>query len=112
VPVRTWAVVPGWRSADGLLTGSHDASGKVRPEYVAEKLPLLYEDGKLNAALLDPDCVEARGWNLSAGQYKPRNAAEEESGASVSSLIDDLRILELDILKRLKRLKKMAEERP
>jgi type I restriction enzyme M protein len=111
VPLRAWAPDPEWRSADGSLQGSHDASGRVRPEYVAEKLPQLYEGETLNAALLDPDCIEARDWNLSAGQYKPFDFAAMDSEVSVSALIDELRQLECGILDGLDRLQAMVEGR-
>lgn len=111
VPLRAWAPDPDWRSTDGTLHGSHDASGQVRPEYVAEKLPQLYDGDTLNADLLDPDCIEARDWNLSAGQYKPFDFAALESDVSVTALIDELRQLERGILQRLDRLQAMVEGR-
>src|SRR5690606_38300825 len=58
VPLRAWAPDPEWRSADGPLLGSHHATGRVRPEYVTEMLPRLYDGDTLNAELLDPDCIE------------------------------------------------------
>ncbi|WP_337878197.1 class I SAM-dependent DNA methyltransferase [Caldimonas sp.] len=111
VPLRAWAPDPDWRSADGRLQGSHDATGRVRPEYVAEKLPTLYDGDTLNAALLDADCIEARDWNLSAGQYKPFDFAAMDSEVSVTALIDELRQLERGILDGLDRLQAMVEGR-
>jgi type I restriction enzyme M protein len=111
VPLRAWAPDPEWRSADGTLHGSHDATGRVRPEYVAEKLPTLYDGDTLNAALLDADCIEARDWNLSAGQYKPFDFAAMDSEVSVTALIDELRQLERGILDGLDRLQAMVEGR-
>ncbi len=111
VPLRTWAPAPDWRSAEGSLHGSHDAAGRVRPEYVAERLPALYDGDTLNAALLDPDCIEARDWNLSAGQYKPFDFAAMDSEVSVTGLIDELRQLERGILEGLDRLQAMVEGR-
>ncbi|HDR3117569.1 hypothetical protein [Pseudomonas aeruginosa] len=104
MPLRAWAPDPEWRSADGTLQGSHDATGQVRLEYVAEKLPTLYDGDTLNAALLDPDCIEARDWNLSAGQYKPFDFAAMDNEVSVTALIDELRQLERGILDGLDRL--------
>ncbi|MCP3142102.1 type I restriction-modification system subunit M [Pyxidicoccus xibeiensis] len=111
VPLRAWAVDTEWRSADGTLQGSHDATGLVRPEYVAEKQLRLYDGDTLDAALLDPDCIEARDWNLSAGQYKPFDLAEMTSDVSVTDLIEELRAFEHGILKRLDRLQAMMEGR-
>lgn len=109
VPVRAWAVDADWRSADGTQHGSHDATGQVRSEYVAEKLPQLYDGDTLNSALLDPDCIEARDWNLSAGQYKPFDFAEMASEVSVTQLIDELRGVEQAVLSGLDRLQAMVE---
>jgi type I restriction enzyme M protein len=111
VPLRAWVVDAEWRSADGMQQGSHDATGHVRPEYVAEKLPELYEGDTLNVALLDPDCIEARDWNLSTGQYKPFDFAEMTSEVSVIDLIEELRGIERGILQRLDRLQAMVEGR-
>ena len=83
----------------------------MRPEYVAEKLPTLYDGDTLNAARLDPDCIEARDWNLSAGQYKPFDFAAMDSEVSVTALIDELRQLERGILDGLDRLQAMVEDR-
>lgn len=111
VPIRAWAQDPEWRLADSTLQGSHDATGRVRPEYVAQKLSALYDGETLNAALLDSNCIEARDWNLSAGQYKPFDFAAMESEVSISPLIDELRQLERGILDGLDRLQAMVEGR-
>jgi len=70
VAVRVYARDDAWESEDGKLKGSHDEKGDVRPEYAAS-IKLYDDKGKLIDGLLDPDCIEARGWNLSASQYKP-----------------------------------------
>lgn len=111
VPLRAWAVDPDWRSADGALKGSHDATNQVRPEYVAEKLPRLYDGNTLDAALLDPDCIEARDWNLSANQYKPFDLAEMACDVEVTDLIEELRGIERGIMEGLDRLQAMVEGR-
>lgn len=111
VPLRAWAVDSKWHSSDGPLDGSHDESGKVRPEYVAAKLSELYDGEKLNAALLDPDCIEARDWILSAGQYKPFDLAEMVSDVSVTDLIEELRGIERGVLEGLDHLQAMVEGR-
>jgi type I restriction enzyme M protein len=61
--------------------------------------------------LLDPDCIEARDWNLSAGQYKPFDFTQLRSEKSASELIDALRTAELKIVEGLDRLKAMVEGR-
>lgn len=114
VPVRTWARNEAWTSEDAAaLQGSHDADGLVRPAYVEAMLSAkLYDDkGQLKDGLLDPDCIEARDWNLSAGQYKPFDFTQLKSEKSVSALIDELRETELDIIRGLDKLLAMVEGR-
>jgi type I restriction enzyme M protein len=113
VPVRAWAGNNEWRSEDGALIGSHDADGLVRPAYVEVMLAEgLYDDkGTLKEGLLDPDCIEAREWNLSAGQYKPFDFAQLRSDRSVAELIGALKSTELDIIKGLDKLLAMVEGR-
>lgn len=108
-PVRVYARNDAWQSEDGRLTGSHDAQGNVRPEYVASIT--LYEDGKLKEDLLDPDCIEARGWNLSAGQYKPFIFATVKSDKSVADMIRELRVKEQEFIVGLDKLLAMVEGR-
>lgn len=113
VPVRAWAVNDEWQSEDGKLVGSHDADGLVRPGYVDAILAQgLYDDkGKLKEDLLDPDCIEARDWNLSAGQYKPFDFTQLKSDKSVAELIGDLKSSEEDLVKGLDKLLAMVEGR-
>lgn len=113
VPVRSWARNDDWQSADGTQTGSHDADGLVRPVYVETMLAGgLYDDkGMLKDGLLDPDCIEAREWNLSAGQYKPFDFTQLKSDKSVVELIDELKKTEQAIIKGLDKLLAMVEGR-
>ena len=113
VPVRAWARNDEWQSADGQLIGSHDAEGLVRPAYVEAMLAdALYDDkGTLKDGLLDPDCIEAREWNLSAGQYKPFDFTQLKSDKSVVELIGALKTTEQDIIKGLDKLLAMVEGR-
>lgn len=108
-PVRAYARNDAWQSEDGRLIGSHDAQGNVRPEYVASIT--LYEDGKLKEDLLDPDCIEARGWNLSAGQYKPFTFATVKSDKSVADMIRELKVKEQEFIVGLDKLLAMVEGR-
>jgi len=72
----------------------------------------LYDDkGQLKDSLLDPDCIEARDWNLSAGQYKPFDFTQLKSDKSVTELIGELRKTELKIQCGLRTLKRMVEGR-
>ncbi|HEH9400403.1 TPA: N-6 DNA methylase [Aeromonas sobria] len=113
VPVRAWARNDEWQSVDGQQIGSHDADGLVRPAYVEAILAEgLYNDkGVLKDDLLDPDCIEARDWNLSAGQYKPFDFTQLKSDKSVAELIGELKTTEQDIIKGLDKLLAMVEGR-
>ncbi|EGR0942794.1 SAM-dependent DNA methyltransferase [Vibrio cholerae] len=113
IPVRAWAVNEEWQSDDGKLLGSHDADGLVRSAYVDAMLAQgLYDDkGKLKDDLLDADCIEARDWNLSAGQYKPFDFTQLKSDKSVIELIGELKATEQDIIKGLDKLLSMVEGR-
>jgi len=113
VPVRAWARNDEWQSGDGQLIGSHDPDGLVRPAYVEAMLADgLYDDkGTLKDDLLDPDCIEAREWNLSAGQYKPFDFTQLKSDKSVAELIGALKTTEQDIIKGLEKLLAMVEGR-
>lgn len=113
VPVRDWARNDEWQSEDRQLIGSHDADGLVRPAYVQAILAdgLYDEKGALKDGLLDPDCVEARDWNLSAGQYKPFDFTQLKSDKSVAELIGALKTTEQDIIKGLDKLLAMVEGR-
>ena len=113
VPVREWARNDEWRSEDGQLIGSHDADGLLRPAYVQAMLAVgLYDEKRaLKDGLLDPDCIEAREWNLSAGQYKPFDFTQLKSGKSVAELIGTLKTTEQDLIKGLDKLLAMVEGR-
>lgn len=113
VPVRAWARNDEWQSADGQLVGSHDTDGLVRPSYVEAMLAdgLYAEKGVLKDGLLDSDCIEARDWNLSAGQYKPFDFTQLKSANSVAELIGMLKTTEQDIIKGLDKLLAMVEGR-
>lgn len=110
VPVREWMRDDEWESKDGSLKGSHDANGLVRPQYVEAMLAdKLYDEKEvLKDGLLDPDCIEAREWNLSAGQYKPFDFTQLQSDKSVSQLIDELRSTEQQIIGGLDKLLAMV----
>lgn len=113
VPIREWLRNDKWQSEDGQLKGSHDADGMVRSAYVeAMLLEGLYDDkGKLKDDLLDPDCIEARDWNLSAGQYKPFDFTQLKSDKSVVELITELKKTEQQIISGLDTLLAMVEGR-
>lgn len=113
VPLRAWARNDEWQGDDGEQVGSHDADGLVRTAYVQAMLSAgLYDDkGALKDGLLDPDCIEAREWNLSAGQYKPFDFTQLKSDRSVAELIGVLKTTEQDIIQGLDKLLAMVEGR-
>ena len=109
-PVRVYARNDEWQSRDGKIKGSHDDKGQVRPEYESS-LELYDEKDNLIDGLLDPDCIEARTWNLSAGQYKPFTFAAVKSDKSVAEMIRELKDKEQKIVAGLDRLLAMVEGR-
>lgn len=113
VPVRAWARNDEWQGEGGSLKGSHDANGLARPQYIEAMLAakLYDEKGALKDDLLDPDCIEARDWNLSAGQYKPFDFTQLKSDKSASELIGELRGTEQQIIGGLDKLLAMVEGR-
>jgi type I restriction enzyme M protein len=113
VPVRDWGRDDEWQSEDGQLVGSHGADGMVRSAYVDAILnDGLYDNkGALKDGLLDPDCIEARAWNLSAGQYKPFDFTQLKSDKSVAELIGILKTTEQDIINGLDKLLAIVEGR-
>jgi type I restriction enzyme M protein len=113
VPVRAWARNDEWTTEDGQLVGSHDADGLVRPAYVKDMIQggLYDEKGNLKDSLLDPDCIEGREWNLSAGQYKPFDFTQLKSDKSVAQLIGELQATEQQIISGLDKLLAMVEGR-
>jgi type I restriction enzyme M protein len=106
-PVRVYAEDPDWQNEDGSLKGSHDEAGYLHPEYLVA-IELFDEKGNLKEGLLDPDCIEARGWNLSASQYKPFNFEAVVSDKSVAEMIRELKQKEGEILQGLDRLLAMV----
>lgn len=108
-PVRVLARDDDWTSENGEIKGTHDETGNVRPEYLAS-IQLYDEKGNLIEGLLDPDCIEARNWNLSAGQYKPFTFAAVKSDKSVAEMIRELKEQEKNIIEGLGELLAMLGE--
>ena len=100
-----------WHSPDDTLQGSHNEQGEVRLEYLQD--PTIYEneqDNIIKKELLDPTCIEANDYNLSAGRYKPFNPVTVESEPP-NKLIRELQGMEEQILHRLGKLLEMVEGR-
>lgn len=104
-PVRVLRENPDWH--DGL--GSHDDKGEVRLEYLAD--PEIYEDQAYNIIkkdYLDPVCIEANDFNLSANRYKPFKPSAVQYEPP-ENLIRALQKLEGQIMTRLDNLLEMVE---
>jgi len=106
-PVRVWRRNDEWRSEDGMLEGSHDGEGRLRPEYVADE-SLYNSDWTVKAEYLDPLCIEYNDLNLAAGRYKPFNVTVEQLD-SPKLIIEQLKGLESQMQQGLDRLLAMVE---
>lgn len=109
--VRVFAHNPNWQNVDGTILGSHDEQGNVRIEY----LEWLKAEGKYNEdgtlvdmELLEPTCIEASNFNLSAGRYKPL-APQTANYGNPKEIISQLQEREKNILKGLEFLLTMVE---
>jgi type I restriction enzyme M protein len=110
-PVRVLARNPDWQSTDGAVLDSHDEHAIVRPEYLAwlKDENKYNDDGSLaEPDLLEPACIEANNFNLSAGRYKPF-ALETTDYGDPKDLINQLQQREENILKGLEQLLAMVE---
>lgn len=107
VDVRVWARHDDWTDKDETVTGSHDASGNLRPEFLADDR-IYNPDGTVKSAYLEPGCVEADELNLSAGRYRPLILDTEEF-APPAEIIKGLQAREGQIQEKLKRLLEMVE---
>ena len=108
VKVRDFVRNDEWVSEDGRIQGSHDEAERVRADYVRAN-PIYDKEGKLIDGVLNPDCIEARDWNLSAGQYKPFDFTQLRSEKSVVELILELQQTERGVLQGLDKLLTMVE---
>ncbi|EFK10113.1 conserved hypothetical protein [delta proteobacterium NaphS2] len=80
VPVRQWAELESWgedpESKEPIARPTH-REGVIDPEYhiwLRDELKIFDNDGTVKKDFLDrldPDCIEALDFNLSAGRHKP-----------------------------------------
>ncbi|MEZ4885805.1 MAG: N-6 DNA methylase [Chitinophagales bacterium] len=106
-PVRVWVEQEAWENEDGSIKGSHDANGKVRPEYITAQFDEDKEE--LNTDALDIDCIEANDFNISAGRYKPFEL-EIDDIEPPAEIIKAIQGLEKEILVGLDSLLTMVQE--
>jgi type I restriction enzyme M protein len=81
VPVRVWARRETWgtdpETGDEIATPTHDGAGLVRLDYLdwlKDSAQVFDDDGtilKEHLGRLEPECLEALDFNLSAGRHKP-----------------------------------------
>jgi type I restriction enzyme M protein len=81
VLVRAWASLEAWgedpKTKQAIKEPTHDANGLARPEYLKwlrDSLKVFDTDGTVKEEFrerLDPACIEAAEFNLSASRHKP-----------------------------------------
>lgn len=112
VPVRQWAELERWgedpETGDAIARPTHQ-EGVIDPEYVVwlrDVLKIFDDDATLKKEhldRLDPDCLEALDFNLSAGRHKPFvfDAGQHRPPAE---LIGELQTIHAEVQQRLARL--------
>lgn len=118
VPVRVWAVRESWgvdpETEQEIAKPTHDETGLARQDYLdwlRDTLKIFDDDGTVNKDHLDrlePECLEALDFNLSAGRHKPFSfdAGEHRPPAE---LITELDGIYGEIRLRLGRLLELVE---
>lgn len=114
IPVRVWRNQPDWLpitvdvDSTTVETGSYDAEGNVRSEYVAAALDP--KSQRIRPEFLAPDCVEANDLNLSAGRYRPTvTLVDVQNVATTAEQIRELLVMEQDIQANLEQLLAILE---
>lgn len=118
VPVRAWVDADTWppieEGAPPLARSRHDG-GVVKADYI-EHLARLGAFDSTDASVkdefreyLDPSCIEAAGFNLSAARYRPASDFSE-THRSPSVIVGELRTHHEAILSALHRLSKKIED--
>lgn len=117
VPVRQWAELESWgedpETKQTIAKPTHK-DGVLDPEYFAwlrDTLKIFDEDATVKEGFLDrldPDCLEALDFNLSAGRHKPFvfDAGQHRPPAE---LISELRAIHSEVQKRLGKLLTLIE---
>lgn len=107
VDVRVWTRRDDWTDRDETVTGSHDANGNLRPEFLADDR-IYHTDGTVKAEYIEPGCIEADDLNLSASRYRPLNVDTEEYEAP-AKIIRGLQQMEGQLQDKLKYLLELVE---
>jgi len=107
-PVRAYTRDDEWQGI-----GTHDEQGNVRASYIEilKEQGAFEADGTLKAThldVLDPDCIEANDFNLSAGRYKPF-ALEPQKYDPPAQILRAVQELERKLLEGIANLLAMVE---
>jgi type I restriction enzyme M protein len=116
VPVRQWAELESWgedpETKEPIVRPTH-RDGVIDPDYLSwlcDTLKIFDDDATVKKEFLDrldPDCLEALDFNLSAGRHKPFvfDAGQHRPPAE---LIGELQAIHGEVQKRLGKLLKMV----
>ena len=118
VAVRVWAQRETWgldpKTAQEITEPTHTAAGQLREDYfrwLRDTLQVFDDDGTVKPEhldRLDPDCLEALDFNLSAGRHKPFTF-DAGIHRPPAELIGELQSIHSEIQERLIRLKGMVQ---
>jgi type I restriction enzyme M protein len=116
VPVRTWAQLENWGedpdTKQVIAKPTHN-DAVLDPDYFAwlrDTLKVFDTDGTVKAEFvdrLDPDCLEALDFNLSAGRHKPF-VFDPGQHRPPTELIDELQAIHGEVQKHLRKLLTMV----
>jgi type I restriction enzyme M protein len=126
VDVRLWRKQPDWKAPPKpepkvkkgtepkaplpktpQIVGSHDKKEKLRPEYIEAALG---KDQYLNSDFLEPECIEANDFNLSANRYKPLQLTSDAVDAGTTAKqLRELLEMEDELRLELQKLLNMVE---
>ena len=119
VPVRQWAELDSWgedpETKESIVKPTH-LNGVIDPEYLIwlrDTLKVFDDDATVKKEFLDcldPDCLEALDFNLSAGRHKPFvfDAGQHRPPAE---LIGELQVIHGEVQKRLGKLLTLIESK-
>lgn len=116
IPVRKWVEMESWgedpETKETIAKPTH-REGVIDPEYfvwLRDTLKIFEDDATIKKVFLDrldPDCLEALDFNLSAGRHKPFvfDAGQHRPPAE---LISEMQVIHNEILRRLEMLQAMV----
>jgi type I restriction enzyme M protein len=118
IPTRVWAKLETWgqdpETKEEITKSTHDDKGLIRTDYLdwlRDKLRIFDRDGTVleeHLERLDPDCLEALDFDISAGRHKPFTFDPGEHRPP-AELVGELDLLHQDIRVRLSKLLGLVE---